>query len=271
MAIKILDKGRVGVGAPGKRSRYAYLYYADDVVYFPPVDSTEVVLLGDIMLKAGATVVQLYVTNISQEYSFESVGEKDTRAFKVRFIGTHPGTELEALEFSKKNHDLDFIVVIPEGVSSKKAKVLGTPDAPLTFKVSHKNNKDGSKYDFTFEQEMPSDDVYLHYEGQLFAEGNISDWDPENGNLPPSGVYKVKASSDLMFTDGSVSDYSDSGKRITLIGDDTAIGGFMTLITGTKIILRKNEPWKSIKGSSIILESFVTSDFQTKLIEIQRN
>lgn len=271
MTIKILDKGRVGVGAPGKRSRFAYLYYADDIVYFPPVDSTEVVLLGDILLKAGATVVKLYVTNTSQEYAFDSVGDKDNRAFKVRFIGTHPGTELEALEFSKKNHDLDFIVAIPEGVSSINAKVLGTPDAPLTFKVSHKNNKEGSKYDMTFEQEMPSDDVYLHYTGNLFAEGNVSEWNPDNGNLPPAGVYKVKASSDLMFTDGSVSDYSESGKRIILMGDDTAMGGYMTMVTGTKIILRKNEPWKSIKGSSIILESFVTSDFQTKLIEIQRN
>lgn len=271
MGVKILEKGRVGVGSPGKRSRYAYLYYTDDIVYFPPTDATEVVLLGDIMLKPGATVVKLYITNTSQEYSFESMGEKDNRAFKVRFIGTHPGTELEALEFSKKNHDQDFIVVIPEGITSQNSKVLGTPDAPLTFKVSHKNNKEGSKYDMTFEQEIPSDDVYLHYTGAVISEGEISVWDPEIENLPKSGVYKVKASSGLMFTDGSVADYSEPGKRIILLGDDTPMGDFMTLITGTKIILRKNEPWKSLKGSSIILESFVTSDFQTKLIEIQRN
>lgn len=271
MGVKIIDKARAGVGAPGKRSRFAYLYYSDDVEYFPPTDSTEVVLLGDILLKPGATVIKLYITNTSQEYSFESAGEKDNRAFRVRFIGTHPGTELEALEFSKKNHDMDFIVLIPEGLSSNNAKILGTPDAPLTFKVSHKNNKDGSKYDMIFEQEMPSEDVYLHYTGSLSTEGNISSWDPELGNLPEPGVYKIKSLSDLMFTDGSVSGFTQPGQRIILLGDDSTMGGFMTLVTGTKIILRKNEPWKSFKGSSIILESFVSSDFQTKLIEIQRN
>ncbi len=270
MALKVLNKNRVGVGGPGKKSKFAYAYLTDDIVYFPPTDSTEIVLVGDIMLKPGSTVVKLYVTVPSQEYSYESVGEKDNRAFKVKFIGTHPGTEIEALEFAKKNQDLDFIIIIPEGVNTDKAKVLGTPNCPLTFRSSHKSGKDGSKFELTFEQEVPSDDVYLHYTGSLNAEGNILTWNPVSGNLPPEGVYNVASGSDLMFTDGSVSDFSIPGKRITLIGNDNAMGGFMTLITGTKIYLRKNEPWRSIKGSSIILESYVSSDFQTKLIEIQR-
>ncbi|KFF26868.1 hypothetical protein [Chryseobacterium vrystaatense] len=270
MAVKVLNKNRVGVGGPGKKSKFAYAYLADDIHYFPPADSTEVNLIGDVVLKPGAVVVKLYVTVPSQEYSYESVGEKDNRAFKVKFIGTHPGTEIEALEFAKKNQDLDFIIVIPEGINTNKSKLLGTPNCPLTFRSSHKSGKDGSKFEFTFEQEVPSEDVYLHYSGALNAEGNIKYWNPAMGNLPPEGLYNITSGSDLMFTDGSVSDFSTPGKKITLIGSDNAMGGFMTLITGTKIILRENRPWKSIKGSSIVLESFVTSDFQTKLIEILR-
>ncbi|AZA93038.1 Uncharacterised protein [Chryseobacterium nakagawai] len=270
MALKVLDKKRVGVGGPGKKSKYAYAYLTDDISYFPPTDSTEIVLVGDILLKPGSTVVKLYVTLPSQEYSYESIGEKDNRAFKVKFIGTHPGTEIEALEFAKKNQDSDFIIVIPEGINTDKAKVLGTPNCPLTFRSSHKSGKDGSKFELTFEQEVPSEDVYLHYTGRLSTEGDIPSWNPISGNLPPEGVYNVISLSDLMFTDGSVSDFSTPGKRITLIGNDNSMGGFMTLITGTKIFLRKNKPWKSIKGSSITLESYTSSDSQTKLIEIQR-
>lgn len=270
MALKVLDKKRVGTGGPGKKSKFAYAYLADDIIYFPPTDTTEIVMVGDIILKPGSTVTKLYVTISSQEYSFETIGEKDNRAFKVKFIGTHPGTEIEALEFAKKNQDLDFIIIIPEGVNTDKAKVLGTPNCPLSFRSSHKSGKEGSKFELTFEQEVPSEDVYLHYTGSLNAEGSIITWNPSTGNLPPEGIYNIASGSDVMFTDGSVSDFAVSGKRITLIGNDNAMGGFMTLVTGTKIILRKNEPWMSIKGSSIVLESYVSSDFQVKLIEIQR-
>lgn len=271
MSIKILDRPRVGAGTPRKRSRYAYLYLLEDINFFPPTDNSEVVLLGDILTKVGAEITKVYVTNPSQEYSFDPTGEKDNRAFKLKFIGSHPGTELEFLEFVKKNIDRDFIIVLPENFNETKSKVLGTPMAPLTFKSSHKAGKDGSKFELTFEQEVASEDVYLHYEGKIGAEANLGEWNSETGNLPEPGVYYVKQGSDVMFTDGSVSDYSEAGAQITLIGQDNAMQYHTTIINGTKILLRKKTPWKSLRGSKLVLESFVTSDGQIKLIEIFRN
>ncbi|KNB60986.1 hypothetical protein [Chryseobacterium sp. Hurlbut01] len=269
--MKILDRPRTGAGAPKKRSRYAYLYSVEDIIYFPPTDNTEIVLIGDILLKSGASATKIYITNTSQEYSFEATGEKDNRGFKVKFTGTHPGSEIEALEFAKKNLDRDYIVILPENYEETRSKVLGTMFAPLTFKSSHKSNKDGNKFDLNFEQEVSSDDVYLHYEGALAVEGNLETWNSLTENLPEPGIYYVEQGSDFMFTDGSISDYAVAGNQITLIGQDNPMTGYLTMITGTKILLRKNIPWKSIRGSKIVLESYVSGDGQIKLIEIFRN
>lgn len=271
MSVKILDRPRTGAGSPKKRSRYAYLYPVEDIVYFPPTDNTEIVLIGDILLKPGASAFKIYVTNTSQEYSYEATGEKDNRGFRVKFVGTHPGSEIEALEFSKKHLDRDYIVILPENYEESRSKVLGTMFAPLTFKSSHKSSKEGNKFDLSFEQEVSSDDVYLHYEGKLVEEGEVDSWNSLMENLPEPGVYYVNQGSDFMFTDGSVSDYDQAGSRITLIGQDNPMTGYLTIITGTKILLRKNIPWKSVRGSKIILESYVSGDGQIKLIEIFRN
>ncbi|WP_407402237.1 hypothetical protein [Chryseobacterium sp.] len=271
MGIKILDRPRTGAGSPKKRSRYAYLYPVEDIIYFPPTDNTEIVLIGDILLKAGASAIKIYITNTSQEYSYEATGEKDNRGFRVKFTGTHPGSEIEALEFSKKHLDRDYIVILPENYEETRSKVLGTTFAPLTFKSSHKSSKDGNKFDLNFEQEVSSDDVYLHYEGSLAIGGTIENWNSKTENLPAPGIYFVKQGSDLMFTDGSVSDFAIAGSQITLIGQDNPMTGYLTIITGTKILLRKNIPWKSVRGSKIILESFISGNGQIKLIEIFRN
>lgn len=271
MGVKILERPRTGAGSPKKRSRYAYLYPVEDIIYFPPTDNTEIVLIGDILLKPGASAVKIYITNTSQEYSYEATGEKDNRGFKVKFTGTHPGSEIEFLEFSKKNIDKDYVVILPENYEETRSKVLGTVFAPLTFKSSHKSGKDGNKFDLNFEQEVSSDDVYLHYEGALAVEGDVGTWNSLTENLPEPGIYYVKQGSGLMFTDGSVSDYSVSGSQITLIGQDNPMTGYLTMITGAKILLRKNIPWKSVRGSKIILESYVSGDGQIKLIEIFRN
>ena len=271
MSIKILDKPRVGAGTPRKRSRYAYLYLLEDILYFPTTDDSEVSLLGDILTDVGAEIYKVYVTNPSQEYSFDATGEKDNRAFKLKFVGSHPGTELEFLEFVKKNIDRDFIVVLPENFEETKSKVLGTPEAPLTFKSSHKSGKDGSKFELNFEQEVASEDVYLHYEGKIGVEGAVGEWDSAMGNLPGPGVYLIKQGSDVMTTDGSVEDFSEAGTRITLIGQDNPMQDHTTIINGSKILLRNKTQWKSFRGSKLVLESFVTSDGQIKLIEIFRN
>ncbi len=271
MSVRILDKPRVGAGTPRKRSRYAYLYLVEDINFFPSTDNSEIVLLGDIVTKVGAEITKVYVTNPSQEYSFEPTGEKDNRAFKLKFIGSHPGTELEFLEFVKKNIDRDFIVVLPENFEETKSKVLGTPMAPLTFKSSHKSGKDGSKFELTFEQEVSSEDVYMHYEGVIGAEGGVGEWDSEDGYLPEPGVFYVKQGANTIIADGIVLDYSEAGTQVTLIGQDNAMQYHTTIINGSNILLRKKTPWKSLRGSKLVLESFVSSDGQIKLIEIFRN
>ncbi len=165
-----------GSGAP---ARFAYLALLRHVTYFPATDTRGVQLQGDIVMLEGHGMTPVYLSNSSQEYSYETIGEDDGLAFKVSFNGTHPGTGLEALEFAQNNLGEEFIVIIP-GCDGEETKVLGTPCAPLVFTSKHKASKDGQRFDFVLEQQYGSPKVYQLYSGQLQLQ--------EDSSLPGIGT-----------------------------------------------------------------------------------
>lgn len=172
MEFKRLDK-RKGSGAASIRSRYAYLIHLPDIEYFPPTDEKGVRLEGDIVLQEGRTMIPVYLTNPSQEYSYDTPGNDDEKTFLVKFVGTHPGTELEALEFSKNLLEEPFLIVIPACEKNTPGKLLGQPNNPMIFTSTHKAAKDGDKFTFSFEQRIGSEFIYFSYGGII--------------SLPPGG------------------------------------------------------------------------------------
>lgn len=269
MTVKILDKPRAGAGAAKKRSRYAWLYLRDDILAFPKTDAGGVSLVGNIILKEDAEPQKVYLTVPSQEYSFESSGDKDSRGFKVKFFGTHPGSETQALEFTRKFMDRDFIVLVPER-NGKMAKCLGTYDMPLTFRSSHKSNKDGSKFDFTFEQELQTDDVYLIYTGEMNYSAALREWNPLE-EIPAAGIYSLQQNVGATVSEGTLAAYTQPGEILILKGEDNALGNVSRITSGSKILLRKNIEWKSLQGATLALESFIGTDGVPRLIEISRS
>ncbi|KFF26878.1 hypothetical protein [Chryseobacterium vrystaatense] len=169
MRFNILQKVRTG-SAPLRR-RFAYLASVNDIKKFPVADHRGIALIDDIIMKENTGMIQIYLTTSSQEYSYETIGDPDSKNFKVKFNGTHPGTEQEALEFSKNYLEEGFVVLIPS--CDKGVKVLGSPDAPLVFTSSHKSEKAGEKFNFVFEQEIGSDTVYQLYIGLITLNNNI--------------------------------------------------------------------------------------------------
>lgn len=171
MEFKRLDK-RKGSGAASIRSRYAYLILVKEIDYFPPTNEKGVRLEGDIVLKEDCTMIPVYLTNPSQEYSYETQGADDEKTFRVKFTGTHPGTELEALEFSKNLLEESFLILIPGCEKNTPGKLLGQINNPLIFTSTHKAAKDGDKFTFNFEQRIGSEYIYFSYGGVI--------------NLPPA-------------------------------------------------------------------------------------
>ncbi len=164
--LKPVNKPAAGAGAPGAKPRYAYIALVDDILSFPTLDETGVELDGDITMKTGKNMVPIYITPKSQEYSYETTGDQDARSHKLKFQGTHPGSEKEALEFATNQLDQDFIVIIP-ACEGDTTKVLGRPCNPLVFRSSHKSDSDNTKFEFIFEQEVGSKYTYFIYTGAL--------------------------------------------------------------------------------------------------------
>lgn len=184
-----LDK-RKGSGGPALTSRYAYLIHVADVAYFPEPDEKGVRLQGDVILHDDRQMMPIYLTNSSQEFSYETIGEDDEKTFKVEFQGTHPGTELEAMEFAKNFIEEPFIVLIPGCKPSEPWKLLGELTNPLIFVSNHKGNREGAKFNFTFEQAIGSEFIYFSYGGTVTPPDDPGTVDPPVN--PGSGFDPTK-------------------------------------------------------------------------------
>lgn len=257
-----LDKTGSGAAAPG--GRFAYLALVDDLVSFPDTDDKNVLLQGQPVYKEGKAAVPIYLTSSTKEYSYESSGEEDARTHKVKFVGAHPGTELEALEFAVNNLDEDFIIFIPGCQANEAIKVLGRPCAPLKFKSNHKSGKDGQKFEFTFEQETGSKYIYFLYNGPIQSEPQVSqvvDFAAPVTTLVE--VQKVKTSAtaeDLEI--GVLAGFT--AKQVTFLGqeEDAAKAGTISedLTAPVFVMTKDGLPWKALKGATITFEVFKTAD-----------
>ena len=267
---KKLDKPASGSGAPSTGSRFAYLAWTQDLVSFPDTDDKNVLLTGQPVFKDGKGLIPIYITTSSREYSYETQGDQDARSFKVKFVGSHPGTELEALEFARNMLDEEFIIFIPGCQSTDSVKVLGRPCEPLIFKSSHKGGKDGNKFEFTFEQEVGGKNVYMLYNGPLqLEESNWASVDFSNPLTALSPVQKVaKTATSKTLSITSLVDNSLS--QVTFVGqeaDASKAGVIAEVATGSVLILLKNGlRWKSVENSTITFEVFLSGSV-TVLIE----
>ncbi len=267
---KKVDRPAAGSGAPSTGSRFAYLAWTQDLVSFPDTDEKNVMLIGQPVFKEGKGFVPVYITSSSREYSYETQGEQDARSFKVKFMGTHPGTQQEALEFSRNMLDEDFIIFIPGCQSSEPVKVLGRPCEPLTFKSSHKGGKDGSKFEFTFEQEVGGKNVYMLYNGPMnLTEATYTTVDFSDALTALSPVQKVArtATSEALDITSLV---GIEHKQVTFVGQeaDPVKAGTISEDTTTPvmILLKDGLQWKAVEGSTITFEVFVSGSV-TVLIE----
>lgn len=267
---KKLDKPTSGSGAPSTGSRFAYLAWTQDLVSFPDTDDKNVLLTGQPVFKDGKGLIPIYITTSSREYSYETQGDQDARSFKVKFVGSHPGTELEALEFARNMLDEEFIIFIPGCQSTDSVKVLGRPCEPLIFKSSHKGGKDGNKFEFTFEQEVGGRNVYMLYNGALqLEETNWATVDLSDPLMALSSVQKVATTATAEALE-ITSLERIAEKQVTFVGqetDPTKAGTISEDTTGPVMILLKDGlQWKAVKNSTITFEVFLSGSV-TVLIE----
>jgi hypothetical protein len=168
--LKDLRDGENMGGLPQK----VYFGFHADVAAWPakpaaPINPEEqAVLTGDITMKEGKRLFELYITDDTGELKMEPVGELDGKSFIMRLTLFHPGLSAKVLGFinAAKNENLVFIVPDNNGNQSimgdalRPATFSGSPDGAGTSKETA--GRRGFSMEFTYK----TSNLYL-YEGSI--------------------------------------------------------------------------------------------------------
>lgn len=121
-------------------------------------------LTGDLTMKTGKRMFELYITDDTGEFNIESVGEVDGKSFVEHLLFFHPGLQKKILGFinAAKNDNLVFIVTDAEGQmylmgdSMRPAVYQGSPDGNGTGKETAARK--GMSAEFTYK----TNSVYVY-------------------------------------------------------------------------------------------------------------
>ena len=262
---------RAGAGAPSPKKGLVTLIHSDDVLTFPARDANGVKMVGNIVLKAGAKMLTLYMTGSTQKSTYGVEGDEDMEGFIPKFEGIHPGDEIEINEFVQNALGEGFIVIYGLGCGTNQGKVLGDPCNPLKLKPEFSDDKDGTKTTLVFEAPIKSRQIPGFYFGTtsyaVYPETADSDVDflVATGNvyqLPEIGVTAVITAASIDIAHGEI---------VTIIGGggagpftlDKGIGGDVTFI------LKDGTQWVALEDATISFKVF-TEGATTYLVEEAR-
>lgn len=146
----------------GGINQKVYFGFHADVASWPtkPVNpltlEANATLTGDLTMKTGKRMFELYITDDTGEFNIETVGEVDAKSFVQHLNFFHPGLQKKILGFmnAAKNDNLVFIVVDAEGQkylmgdSMRPATYQGAPDGNGTGKETAARK--GMSAEFTY-------------------------------------------------------------------------------------------------------------------------
>jgi hypothetical protein len=118
-----IDKNLPGGDNMGGLIQKVYFGRHEDVANWPtkPVAPTTLalaaVLTGDLVMKSGKKMSEMYLTDDTGEFKIDPVGEIDGKSFVENLSFFHPGLNEDAIGFMNlsKNESLVFIVVDSSG------------------------------------------------------------------------------------------------------------------------------------------------------------
>lgn len=243
----------------------------EDITVFPPSDQNGVKLVGQFVLKTGASMIKMYGTKSKTDAPYESDGDEDSISINQKFMIQHPGNNLEIKEFVQ-NWLGRNVIVLHKACQDDFYEVMGTPCAPLQVKPAKVDNNDGRFHTLNFESYAKTALVPKHYEGATvfaapFAVALVTAIaaTPANGNF-----YKLPALATTAVA-GFTSVTHTNGTLITLIGDGgTNPATLNNGVSGSATVLLVNgSTWTALRDASITLEVFIAGAV-TYLIEKSR-
>ncbi|SEG62747.1 hypothetical protein [Sphingobacterium lactis] len=152
-------------GAPKPVNSQIILIPYDDIATFPTRGIEDVLVTGDITMKAAATAIGLYATSSSISRPDNLEGETDEEGFIQTLTFTHPGNYLEIEEFKQKWIGQPFIAITDECGDGKGKMVHGWQCNPLYFGLENQRNNEANKSTFNFAQKIRGQFVAGFYQG----------------------------------------------------------------------------------------------------------
>ena len=136
-----------------------------DITIFPVRDSKGILISGNIVLKAGANAISVYMTSSKIKAGYEPDGDiEDSQTFKHKFEGPHPGNSLAIKEFVQ-NWSGEPCIIIDGSCSDDFKTIYGTKCAPMYLKPSGKEENDSREHMLAFEQASKTTYLPAHYTG----------------------------------------------------------------------------------------------------------
>jgi hypothetical protein len=261
-----------GAGAPRPKNALVTIVHAADILVFPPSDVNGVLMIGNIVLKQGATMHRVYETDDSQKASHSIEGDADAEGFMKKFEGSHPGDSLEISEFVQNTIGQGVIIIYPTDCGSNSKKVIGTPCNPLYLKGEFMDDKDGVKHTLQFEQRRRDRFVSKFYDGTLSFGENYQSADFNLSIEPQYGyVYELPAST-VASTDIEFGGFYIAHKEIfSLVGNGGTQPATLAngVVGGVTVVLSNGTTWTALKDSVITLQYFFAGS-TIYVIEVSR-
>lgn len=230
----------------------------EDLAVFPISDGNGVKLLGNFVMKSGASMIKMYGTRSKTDAPYESDGDEDSISINQKFMLQHPGNELELKEFTQ-NWLGRNVIILHKACQDSFYEVMGTPCAPLQVKPAKVDNNDGRYHTLNFESFAKTALVPKHYEGAVvFAEPfAVADVTAVAAN-PTNGYHYKLAALAATAAVGFDTPSLPHGSLVTLIGDGGADPA--TLSNGVAgdatVVLKDGTQWVALRDAVIHLEVF---------------
>lgn len=256
-------------GAGGNKKDRITFYDMDEVQTFPNRDGKGVKMDGNIVMKSGKYMIQVYGTLQTIANGFTTEGDPDKRGFLHNLVFEHPGNSTEIREFVQNwtNKNIGAIVE-PCGGTADKIH-LGTPCSPLQLSTEAMDNNDGNMNTLTFNSLVKTQIVPGTYEGTLTLESplaviaaDVATPDVALGE----GQYQLTDGSATVVPITSLTN-AQHGKLYTLLGSG---GSNPSEIAGGDFILKDGVAWTATAGSQITFRAYKDGASSFAFIETSR-
>ena len=269
---KSVPRPAPGAGAPKGKNGNVTVVYVDDILMFPQPDPNGVKLVGNIVLKAGAKMERIYLTDDTQKASAKYEGDADAGGMTKMYEGSHPGDELAINEFVQNNIEVPVVLIYDLDCNTGLRKVVGLPCNPMYLKPEFEDSKDGVKHTLVYEQRRRDRHVSKFYEGELsFAENFVATPTAIALSEANGAVYQIP-SDDAALEIAFASNTLAAGKVVSLVGSggddpstlDAGVSGPVT------VLLKDGTQWVALKDAVINLQVY-DAGATTYLIEVSRS